>query len=89
MPDRLVHAFETTTKAIGETFGRPPLFLREGGSIPIIADFKSILGLDSVMIGLFLPEDKLHAPNESMNLDVLNRGIEASKRILLSIAQHG
>ena len=89
MPDRLVHAFETTTNAIGEAFGRPPLFLREGGSIPIIADFKSILGLDSVMIGLFLPEDNLHAPNESMNLDVLNRGIEASKRILLSIARHG
>ena len=89
MPDRLVHAFATTTNAIGEAFGRPPLFLREGGSISIIADFKSILGLDSVMIGLFLPEDNLHAPNESMNLEVLNRGIEASKRILLSIAQHG
>ena len=89
MPGRLVYAFEATTKAIDESFGCSPLFLREGGSIPIIADFKSILGLDSVMIGLFLPEDNLHAPNESMNLDVLNRGIDASKKILFSIAKHG
>jgi len=89
MPGRLTNAFEASTQAISEAFGRPPLYLREGGSIPIIADFKSVLGLDSVMIGLFLPEDNLHAPNESMNLEVLNRGIQASKKILLSIARHG
>lgn len=89
MPDRLTNAFEASNQAIDEAFGRPPLYLREGGSIPIIADFKSVLGLDSVMIGLFLPEDNLHAPNESMNLEVLGRGIRASKKILLSIAENG
>ena len=50
--------------------------------MPIIADIKRVAGLDSVMLGLFLPEDNLHAPNESFNLDVMKKGIETAKRIL-------
>ncbi len=86
-PERLARAFTAADAAISQVFGRPPLFLREGGSIPIIADIKSTLGLDSVMIGLFLPEDNLHAPNESMDLGVLENGIQVSKRILESLAK--
>ena len=86
-PERLAKAFEATKRAITETFDKPPLFLREGGSIPIIADIKKTLGLDSVMIGLFLPEDNLHAPNESMNLSVLKKGIQVSKKVLESLAE--
>ncbi|MEM9158689.1 MAG: M20/M25/M40 family metallo-hydrolase [Verrucomicrobiota bacterium] len=85
-PELLAKCFRATDEAVAEVFGRRPLFLREGGSIPIIADIKRVLGLDSVMIGLFLPEDNLHAPNESMNLDVLTKGIEASKRVLKTMA---
>ncbi len=85
-PSRLAKAFDATDAAIKEHFGKKPLYLREGGSIPIIGDFKRVLGLDSVMIGLFLPESNLHAPNESMNLDVLKNGILASKKILSQIA---
>ncbi len=85
-PQRLNDAFRATERAITEEFDKPPLFLREGGSIPIIADIKRTLGLDSVMIGLFLPEDNLHAPNESMDLDVLKKGIRVSKRVLNSLA---
>ncbi len=85
-PPRLAQAFRATDRAINEVFGRPPLFLREGGSIPIIADVKRVLGLDSVMIGLFLPEDNLHAPNESMVVGVLKKGTEVSKRILKEIS---
>jgi len=83
----LAEAFAATEKAIEGAFGKKPLFLREGGSIPIIADMKRTLGLDSVMIGLFLPEDNLHAPNESLNLSVLKKGIQASKAILKSVAK--
>lgn len=86
-PERLAKAFRSTDSAISEVFGRPPLFLREGGSIPIIADVKKTLGLDSIMIGLFLPEDNLHAPNESMRLDVLKKGIQVSRRILKATAE--
>ena len=82
----LAGAFAATGEAIEHTFGSKPLFLREGGSIPIIADIKRVLGLDSIMIGLFLPEDNLHAPNESLNLSVLNNGIQASKEILKKVA---
>ena len=81
----LARAFRATDSAVAAVWGRPPLYLREGGSVPIIAQIKQSTGLDSVMLGLFLPEDNLHAPNESFNLDVMKKGIETAKRILLGI----
>jgi acetylornithine deacetylase/succinyl-diaminopimelate desuccinylase-like protein len=81
----LAAAFRATDNAVTEVWGRPPLYLREGGSVPIIADIKRVAGLDSVMLGLFLPEDNLHAPNESFNLDVMRKGVETAKRILKGI----
>jgi acetylornithine deacetylase/succinyl-diaminopimelate desuccinylase-like protein len=81
----LAKAFRATETAVTAVWGRPPLFLREGGSVPIIADIKKSTGLDSVMLGLFLPEDNLHAPNESFSLDVMRKGIETAKRILSGI----
>lgn len=85
----LARAFDAAEAAIGEVFGKPPLYLREGGSIPIIADIKRVLGLDSVMMGLFLPEDNLHAPNESFNLGVMENGMRASEAILERVAAGG
>lgn len=82
----LARAFRSADKAIADVFGKPPLYLREGGSVPIISSIKRVTGLDSVMMGLFLPEDNLHAPNESFNLDVMAKGIRASERILEGIA---
>jgi acetylornithine deacetylase/succinyl-diaminopimelate desuccinylase-like protein len=81
----LARAFRAAETAVSAVWGRPPLFLREGGSVPIIAEIKRATGLDSVMLGLFLPEDNLHAPNESFNLDVMKKGVETAKRILLGI----
>ena len=82
----LARAFRAADKAVSEVWGRPPLYLREGGSVPIIADIKRVTGLDSVMFGLFLPEDNLHAPNESFNLEVMKKGIETTQRILAAVA---
>ncbi len=82
----LANAFRAADKAITEVFGKAPLYLREGGSIPIIEDIKRVLGLDSVLMGLFLPEDNLHAPNESFHLGVMEKGMRASEKILESIA---
>ncbi len=84
---RLAQAFRAVDSAVTEVFGKAPLYLREGGSVPIIADIKRVLGLDSVMLGLFLPEDNLHAPNESFNLRVMRRGIDSSERILARLAR--
>lgn len=83
----LARAFRATDQVVTEVWGRPPLYLREGGSVPIIADIKQVTGLDSIMFGLFLPEDNLHAPNEGFNLDVMKKGIETTKRVLQSVAK--
>jgi acetylornithine deacetylase/succinyl-diaminopimelate desuccinylase-like protein len=88
-PAVLARAFKAADAAVTEIWGRPPLYLREGGSVPIIADIKRVTGLDSIMIGLFLPEDNLHAPNEGFNLDVMKRGIDTAERILASVAGKG
>jgi acetylornithine deacetylase/succinyl-diaminopimelate desuccinylase-like protein len=85
-PPLLAKAFRAVDAAVTEVFGRPPLYLREGGSVPIIGDIKRVLGLDSVMLGLFLPEDNLHAPNESFNLAMMRKGIAASEKILTTLA---
>lgn len=85
----LAKAFRATDAAVAEVFGRPPLYLREGGSVPIIAQLKQIVGLDSLMMGLFLPEDNLHAPNESFHLGVMERGIRASEKVLAALADGG
>ncbi len=82
----LAHAFRATDAAVTAVWGRPPLYLREGGSVPIIADIKRVTGLDSVMFGLFLPEDNLHAPNEGFSLEIMKKGIETTKRILAAVA---
>jgi len=82
----LARAFRATDAAVTRVWGRPPLYLREGGSVPIIADIKRETGLDSVMLGLFLPEDNLHAPNEGFSLDVMRKGIETAEQLLESVA---
>ncbi len=81
----LARAFRAAETAVKAVWGRPPLYLREGGSVPIIPQIKRATGLDSVMLGLFLPEDNLHAPNEGFNLDVMRKGVETAKRILSGI----
>jgi acetylornithine deacetylase/succinyl-diaminopimelate desuccinylase-like protein len=82
----LARAFRATHQAVTEVWGRPPIYLREGGSVPIIAEIKRATGLDSVMFGLFLPEDNLHAPNEGFNMDVMQKGIETTRRTLVALA---
>ncbi|HEY8995694.1 MAG TPA: M20/M25/M40 family metallo-hydrolase [Lacunisphaera sp.] len=83
----LARGFRALDQAVTEVWGRPPLYLREGGSVGLIADLKQILGLDAVMPGLFLPEDNLHAPNESFHLGVMKKGIEMSERTLAELAK--
>jgi len=65
-------------RALKLAFGREPVLLREGGSIPIVNDFKKHLGADTVLLGLALPEANAHSPNESFDLDCFARGQEMS-----------
>jgi acetylornithine deacetylase/succinyl-diaminopimelate desuccinylase-like protein len=82
----LARAFGAVDAIVTEIWGRPPLYLREGGSVPIIAEIKRVTGLDSVMFGLSMPEDNLHAPNESYNLTVMRKGTRTIARILAAVA---
>lgn len=85
-PESLARAFRSTHGAIEQNFGHQPIYLREGGSIPVIADFKKRAGLDALMIGLFTPKDNLHAPDESFDLGLMDRAICAFETIFNDIA---
>ncbi len=63
--------------AMKHVFGKETVYIRSGGSIPIVAAFDEFLGIPSVMMGFGLPDDNLHAPNEKMNLANFFGGIEA------------
>jgi acetylornithine deacetylase/succinyl-diaminopimelate desuccinylase-like protein len=82
----LARAFAAADAAITECFGKKPLYLREGGSVPIIGQIKQSTGLDSLMIGLFTPEDNLHAPDESFSLDILEKGVATYAKLLKGLA---
>ena len=61
-------ATQAAARAIAATFGVAPVYIREGGSIPVCASFETILGLPVVLLGFTPPDDNAHAPNESMSL---------------------
>lgn len=69
-------AYKAAAMAMESTFGKKPVPVRSGGSIPIVAMFKSVLGLDSVLLGFGLDSDAIHSPNESYGLFNFYKGIE-------------
>jgi acetylornithine deacetylase/succinyl-diaminopimelate desuccinylase-like protein len=69
-------AFQAASKAMETTYGKKPVPTRGGGSIPIVALFKSELGLDSVLFGFGLDTDALHSPNEHYGIFNYLKGIE-------------
>ena len=83
----LAEAFEAAEESITKAVGRKPFYLREGGSVPIIADLKTVVGLDSIMIGLCTPEDNLHSPDESIHLGMFKNGSAVSEGILGRVAR--
>lgn len=66
---------QAAVAALKKGFGKTPLYQREGGSIPIVVQFKEILGLDTVLLGFGLPDENAHAPDEFINLDNFFGGI--------------
>ena len=72
----------TSAEAMKQVFGKETVYIRSGGSIPIVGVFDRYLGIPSVMMGFGLPDDNLHAPNEKFHLPNFFRGIEAMARYL-------
>jgi acetylornithine deacetylase/succinyl-diaminopimelate desuccinylase-like protein len=68
---------KAATEALREVFKKETVFIRSGGSIPIVTDFQDVLKIPSVMMGFGLPDDNLHAPNEKFHIPNFYRGIES------------
>jgi len=75
--DRKLPAIQSMAKAMETVWGAPPLFKREGGSIPVVAYLQDILGVESILCGSSLPEDNVHAPNERLHLPTWYKFIDA------------
>ncbi len=70
-------AYRAAEKGFTQAFGKKPLAVRRGGSIPIISDFERILGIKTILMGFGLESDAIHSPNENFPLDIFRKGIEA------------
>ncbi|HZQ19622.1 MAG TPA: dipeptidase [Terriglobales bacterium] len=68
---------KAATEALHDVFRKETVFIRSGGSIPIVTDFQDVLKIPSVMMGFGLPDDNLHAPNEKFHIPNFYRGIES------------
>ena len=87
--DRSLPAMQAAFRALRDEFGHQPVFIREGGSIPVVADFQEVLGLDTVLMGFGLDSDAIHSPNEHFGLDRFRQGIASSIRFMKELAVTG
>jgi len=78
---------KASLKSLKTAFGHDPVLLREGGSIPIVEHFARILKVNTYLLGLALPDDNLHSPNEKMDLEVFMRGIWMSANLWKNFAE--
>ena len=70
-------AYQAAEKGFTKAFGKKPLAVRRGGSIPIISTFEQVLGIKTILMGFGLESNAIHSPNENIPLDILRKGIEA------------
>jgi acetylornithine deacetylase/succinyl-diaminopimelate desuccinylase-like protein len=78
---------QAATKALHEVWGKDTVFIRSGGSIPIVGDLDRHLGLPSVMMGFGLPDDNIHAPNEKFKLQNFELGIRSLIRFMEEVGR--
>jgi acetylornithine deacetylase/succinyl-diaminopimelate desuccinylase-like protein len=77
---------EAAQRALRKAFNRDAALIREGGSIPIVSEFRGILGVETLLMGLALPDCRAHSPNENFPLENFEGGIRLNKAILQEIA---
>ena len=74
------------SRAIERAFGRAPVFIREGGSIPVVTAFRQQLGVDVLLLGWGQDDDNTHSPNEKFSLADFHKGITASALLWQELA---
>jgi acetylornithine deacetylase/succinyl-diaminopimelate desuccinylase-like protein len=83
--DRSSPWIQAYVKAARETWGKRPIFKREGGSVPVVVHIQQFLNVDAVNIGFGLPSDNMHSPNEKMHLPTFYNGIQALVRFFFHL----
>lgn len=78
---------EAALRALKAVFGKEPAVIREGGAIPIVSQFRTILGVETLLMGLALPDCRAHSPNENFPLENLEGGIRLNKAVLAELAK--
>ncbi len=85
--DRDSPAMKAASRAYAKAFGKEPVLVRRGGSIPVVATFQKVLGVETVLMGFGLPDDRLHSPNEKFHLPNFYRGIEAAIHFMKALGE--
>ena len=73
-------------RALKKAFNKDAALIREGGSIPIVSDFRKILGVETLLIGLALQDCRAHSPNENFPLENFEAGIRMNQAVLQELA---
>lgn len=87
--DRRHPVMRAAARAYEHGFGASPVFLRSGGTIPIVNHFQELLGAPTALMGFALPDDRIHAPNEKFHLPNFYRGIATCIRFLAEVGARG